>query len=208
MKSIIIALIFFLIGIIAGIILDSSGFDEHFFSIFTMIIGGILGSILSPLGKEFVEEYFSRRSKSIGIHSALFFLLAANAIWVICEILTFSDLFSAALPRLMVAILFALSAVVLFIAFSHIPKIDGNNELVQYANTFKYLLLGNLCWITAETIEMIVPSIIEISSANADLLNGVKQSAFYVRILVTLGALTLYVKGVRAVYKEIPKNVK
>ena len=61
--------------------------DEWGLSIFTMIVGAFLGSIISPASELYFAKIFSKKGESYSVENGLLLLCAANAAWVISFIL-------------------------------------------------------------------------------------------------------------------------
>ena len=122
--------------------------DSIAVSIFTMVIGAVLGSILAPFSQELVERLFGKKRK-VGVESAFLFLLVANGIWIIGEVFIASELLSSPLTILGGAFILIIAALSLTLAYRGLSTAneDDYNFLAKRNSPLGLLILGNLFWI-------------------------------------------------------------
>ncbi len=166
-------------------------------SLLTMTFGAILGAVFGPLGDLASRRLLDAREKTPGLHSALVLLLAANAIWVIAEVLESLVSKSGPWTVLALAVLFLFSAIVLFSAYRHIPE-NVENEKKTLMTAFGYLLFGNFLWILAEVTEMLMGATDELLSL------ALGKLPTYVRIIISIIATGTFGLGVASVWKLVP----
>ena len=85
--------------------------------------------------------------------------------------------------------LLLISAFVLFSAYRHLPESEEYDKHLFLAS-FKFLLLGNLVWILAESIEMIIGAVAELIEYKIGRVNT------YIGILISLFSMGLFFKGI------------
>lgn len=131
--------------------------DEVPLAIFTMVVGAILGAVIAPIGEALMEVLLERKRKRRIFHVAFLLFFAANGVWIIGEI--FVEMFVRTGGRvgwptaIAIAFIFGLAAITFAIGFRFLPKFDGDPTTQGIAGALKFLIIGNIFWITGEIIE-------------------------------------------------------
>ena len=124
--------------------------------ILTMVIGALLGAIISPAVNRIVESRFSS-DKKCHFRSGLILLSAANATWLVSYIVLFLFHHDKSIQAFLGIITFFLIATFFFIfSFSHFQKANEISNQTIVKKLLYFLMFGNLLWLLAEMAEFLM----------------------------------------------------
>jgi hypothetical protein len=129
--------------------------NDVFLSLFTMVVGAILGTVLVPVGDAVAHRLMGRRTRSI--YGALLLFFAANGVWIIGEI--FAEVFIRFTrepdvgPATAIAVIFGMAAGIFGIGFRYVPEQSGAPVPDAVARAVYWLIIGNILWLSGEVAE-------------------------------------------------------
>lgn len=139
--------------------------DPTTLNILLMILGAILGGIIAPIINHVLGKWLKRKNRELGIHSAIFFLLLANAAWVMGEIIVqvidiLRDLEAAEYNKLRgwtyvsTLIVYIVAVLGLFAANDQVPSNLADKNLSFFEKPrgpLAMFIIGNILWIFGDS---------------------------------------------------------
>lgn len=180
--------------------------DDVLFGVFTMILGAIIGSVLSPVG-EVLGSWIAMKLKGTpwpkNFSTPILFLLAGNALWVVGEILL--EIFIRPNSKIewstvaIISIIFALCAIIFFVGYRYVPNDKKETPDSRLVIPLRLFMLASVFWLIAELSETILSRAFE----PFIFLGLITHPAVLIRGAISLIVLMLLIKAIRETYKII-----
>jgi hypothetical protein len=173
--------------------------DDVSLTIVTMVVGAVLGAVITPLGDAFVSLILERKKRSRHLHSALLLFFVANGIWICGELMQIWGMYRASEIRWptvsVMGGIHGLAALTFAIGLRHLPN-DEDASKHKLAHALFLLIVGNMLWLGSAMLEILLWA----------LWPAWGYSATAISTLVLIIPLALFVKGARDAWYSIPQH--